>query len=53
MSSNELAQPRRVWSIFQPGSIMLADRPMCAWTESWESMELFPEGYRRISSAMR
>jgi Transposase DDE domain len=30
---SELALLRQLWSIFQPGSIMLADRLMCAWTE--------------------
>jgi hypothetical protein len=30
---SELALLRQMWSIFQPGSIMLADRLMCAWTE--------------------
>src|SRR3954466_14572666 len=30
---SELALLRRTWSIFQPGSIVLADRLMCAWTE--------------------
>ena len=30
---SELALLRQMWSIFQPGSIMLADRLMCSWTE--------------------
>jgi hypothetical protein len=30
---SELALLRQLWSIFQPGDIMLADRLMCAWTE--------------------
>ena len=30
---SELALLRQMWSIFQPGDIMLADRLMCAWTE--------------------
>ena len=30
---SELALLRQMWSIFQPGGIMLADRLMCAWTE--------------------
>jgi hypothetical protein len=30
---SELALLRQLWSLFQPGSIMLADRLMCAWTE--------------------
>ena len=30
---SELALLRQMWSIFEPGSIMLADRLMCAWTE--------------------
>ena len=30
---SELGLLRQMWSIFQPGSIMLADRLMCAWTE--------------------
>ncbi len=30
---SELALLRRMWSIFHPGSVMLADRLMCAWTE--------------------
>ena len=30
---SELALLRQMWSIFRPGSIMLADRLMCAWTE--------------------
>lgn len=30
---SELALLRQMWSMFQPGSIMLADRLMCAWTE--------------------
>ena len=30
---SELALLRQMWSIFQSGSIMLADRLMCAWTE--------------------
>ncbi len=30
---SELALLRQMWSIFQPGSVMLADRLMCAWTE--------------------
>jgi hypothetical protein len=30
---SELALLRQMWSLFQPGSIMLADRLMCAWTE--------------------
>jgi hypothetical protein len=30
---SELALLRQLWSIFQPGGIMLADRLMCAWTE--------------------
>lgn len=30
---SELALLRQMWSIFQPGSIMVADRLMCAWTE--------------------
>ena len=30
---SELALLRQMLSIFQPGSIMLADRLMCAWTE--------------------
>lgn len=30
---SELALLKQMWSIFQPGSIMLADRLMCAWTE--------------------
>jgi hypothetical protein len=30
---SELALLRQLWSIFQPGSIVLADRLMCAWTE--------------------
>jgi hypothetical protein len=30
---SELALLRQMWSFFQPGSIMLADRLMCAWTE--------------------
>jgi hypothetical protein len=30
---SELALLRQMWSIFKPGSIMLADRLMCAWTE--------------------
>jgi hypothetical protein len=30
---SELALLRQMWSLFQPGDIMLADRLMCAWTE--------------------
>ncbi len=30
---SELALLRQMWSIFKPGSILLADRLMCAWTE--------------------
>lgn len=30
---SELGLLRQMWSVFQPGSIMLADRLMCAWTE--------------------
>jgi hypothetical protein len=30
---SEMALLRQLWSIFQPGSIVLADRLMCAWTE--------------------
>jgi hypothetical protein len=30
---SELALLRQMWSLFQPGGIMLADRLMCAWTE--------------------
>lgn len=30
---SELALLRQLWSIFQPGDIMLADRLMCAWKE--------------------
>jgi hypothetical protein len=30
---SELALLRQMWSLFKPGSIMLADRLMCAWTE--------------------
>ncbi len=30
---SELALLRQMWSIFQPGSIMLADRLMCTWFE--------------------
>jgi hypothetical protein len=30
---SELALLRQIWSIFQPGSIVLAARLMCAWTE--------------------
>ncbi len=30
---SELALLKQMWSIFQPGSIMLADRLMCAWAE--------------------
>jgi len=30
---SEMALLRQIWSIFQPRSIVLADRLMCAWTE--------------------
>ena len=30
---SELALLRKMWSIFRPGSIVLADRLMCSWFE--------------------
>jgi len=50
---SELALLRQLWSIFQPGSIMLADRLMCAWTELVMLKQRGVDSVCRFNSANR
>lgn len=50
---SELALLRQLWSIFQPGSIMLADRLMCAWTELVMLKQRDVDSVCRFNSANR
>ena len=50
---SELALLRQLWSIFQPGSILLADRLMCAWTELVMLKQRGVDSVCRFNSANR
>ena len=50
---SELALLRQLWSIFQPGSIMLADRLMCTWTELVMLKQRGVDSVCRFNSANR
>src|SRR5271167_3503726 len=50
---SELALLRQMWSVFQPGSIMLADRLMCAWTELVMLKQRGVDSVCRFNSANR
>jgi hypothetical protein len=50
---SELALLRQLWSIFQPGSIILADRLICAWTELVMLKQRGVDSVCRFNSANR
>jgi hypothetical protein len=47
---SELGLLRRMWGLFQPGDVMVADRLMCAWTEMVTLKQRGVESVCRLTS---